>query len=363
MKKVLQGAMNDQEKLEDMGDDDVKKELFRQYTKHNEEVMESEQDGVVRCKIVLVGAESAGKTSFMNRLTKNQFTQAQSPTVGSAYFVQGVAIEDVEYNFDIWDVSGNSRYKSLVPMYMQFAEACVVVYDVTRPETFEQAKEWVENVVQLGEKDLTVVLVGTKADLVDESKTYVTEEEAQEYANTKLITVYPMCSAKNGDGVEDVMLDIAESIHERRGKGLSSSSLQLDEEREDPYEFATRATTLSRARRKDSVYEDFNERFTGCLSCLNACFADTVSKTQEISKRAAEKTREAFQSMSEQVDQTTKNARKSLKIDWKIKKRTAANRQASLIIVNTQTSEDGDSDESIKKEPYKPVVTVAPLKG
>lgn len=103
-------------KLEELGEDDVKKELFRQYTKHNEEVLGAEEEGVVRCKIVLVGAEGAGKTSFMNRLTKNQFTQAQSPTIGSAYFLQGVAIEDVEYNFDIWDVSGNDRYRSLVPM-------------------------------------------------------------------------------------------------------------------------------------------------------------------------------------------------------------------------------------------------------
>lgn len=252
---------------------------------------------------------------------------------------------------------------------MQFAQACVVVYDVTRPETFEAAKEWVDTVVQLGEKDLTVVLVGTKADLIGdmgESGSYVTEEQAQEYANTKLITVYPMCSAKNGEGVEDVMLDIAESVHERRAKGLSSSSLDmdLDDEKEDPYEFATRATTLSRARRKDSVYEDFNQRFTGCLSCLNTCFVDTVSKTQEISKLAAEKTREAFQSMSEQVDQTTKNARKSLKIDWKIKKRTAANRQASLIVLNNVEEEDEDKEpEETLKKPYKPVVTVAPLKG
>ena len=252
---------------------------------------------------------------------------------------------------------------------MQFAEACVVVYDVTRPETFESAKELVDNVFALGEKELVVVLVGTKADLIDEegdSPSYVTEEEAQAYANTKEITVYPMCSAKNGEGVEDVMLDIAESVHERRSKGKSAASLDnaFEDEREDPYEFATRATTLSRARRKESVYEDFNDRFTGCLSCLNACFEDTVSKTQEISKRAAVKTREAFQSMSEQVDQSTKNARKSLKIDWKVKKRTPANRQASLIILNTPGDvAEEERDESIKKEPYKPVVTVAPLKG
>ena len=112
------GKMGDgkEKSLAEMEDEDMKKELFRQYTKHNEELMGAVEEGVVRCKIVMVGAEGAGKTSFMNRLTKNQFTQAQSPTIGSAYFLQGVAIEDIEYNFDIWDVSGNVRYQSLVPM-------------------------------------------------------------------------------------------------------------------------------------------------------------------------------------------------------------------------------------------------------
>lgn len=94
----------------------LKNELVRQYTQHNEELQGEEEEGVVRCKLVIVGSEGVGKTSFMNRLTKNKFNQAQPATVGSNYFLQGVAIEDTEYNFDIWDISGNRKFRALVPM-------------------------------------------------------------------------------------------------------------------------------------------------------------------------------------------------------------------------------------------------------
>lgn len=104
----------DQSKLAGLETDEVKKELFRQYTKHNEE--QEVEDGIVRCKLVVVGAEGVGKTSFMNRLTKNRFNQAQAATIGAQFFAQGVAIEDVEYQFQIWDVSGDKRYSSLIPM-------------------------------------------------------------------------------------------------------------------------------------------------------------------------------------------------------------------------------------------------------
>lgn len=108
--------MADEKELDALAPEEVKNELVRQYTKHNEQIAELKEEGVVRLKLVCVGAQGVGKTSFMNRLTKNKFNQAQTPTVGSNYFVQGVAIEDVEYNFDMWDVSGDERYRSLVSM-------------------------------------------------------------------------------------------------------------------------------------------------------------------------------------------------------------------------------------------------------
>lgn len=257
---------------------------------------------------------------------------------------------------------------------MQFAQAAMVVYDATRPETFKAAQTWVDEVVQIGEKDMFVMLVGMKCDLIDEStEAHVTEAEAVEYANQKLISAYPLCSAKNGEGIEDVFLDLAESMHERRLKSGATSHGSLDEsfaaedEEHNPYGFATRATTLSRAKRKESsAFEDIGVRFSGCLSCLNACFSETVTKGQEI----AVNTRIAFQSMSEQVDQKTRQARKSLSLkDWRVK-RNVENRNAELIVRVKEAEEqlqleqlEPQEEGGVTPTNYEPVVTSKPLKG
>lgn len=253
----------------------------------------------------------------------------------------------------------------------------MIVYDITRPETFEQAKISVDEIAEIGEKDVIIFLVGMKSDILDEAneelkEQFVKEQEAVDFANTKSIAVYPFCSAKNGEAVEDLILDLAETLHERRtevgGKSFSTMEPETEGEKKDPYGFTQRATLKRKQKRKDTMLDDMNERFTGCLSCLNSCFAQTYTNTQTFSRRAAEKTREAFQSMSVEVDKKTSNARKSLRFkasEWRKNKHKDVGRQASLIDPSIGRTLQEVEIPTKKKEPSTEAtnVTLAALKG
>lgn len=96
---------------------DIKHELVKQFTKHiEEEEADGHDDGMVKVKLVVVGPSGSGKTCWVSRLIQDKFNQAEQPTVGAKYSSQDVALEDLVYSFEIWDVSGESWCKSLVPM-------------------------------------------------------------------------------------------------------------------------------------------------------------------------------------------------------------------------------------------------------
>jgi GTPase SAR1 family protein len=75
----------------------------------------------------------------------------------AAYLTQTITLEDTTIKFEIWDTAGQvciglfqrtlsdkERYHSLAPMYYRGAQAAIIVYDVTSPDSFTRAKNWVK---------------------------------------------------------------------------------------------------------------------------------------------------------------------------------------------------------------------------
>ncbi len=49
--------------------------------------------------------------------------------------------------FEIWDTAGQERFRSLAKVFYKNAAICVLVYDITRKETFEELEKfWVEEI-------------------------------------------------------------------------------------------------------------------------------------------------------------------------------------------------------------------------
>ncbi|XP_047012094.1 ras-related protein Rab-5B isoform X2 [Ictalurus punctatus] len=102
------------------------------------------QTKICQFKLVLLGDMAVGKSSLVLRFVKGQFDEFQETTIGAAFLAQSVCLDDTTVKFEIWDTAGQERYHSLAPMYYRGAQAAIVVFDITKPETFERAKAWVK---------------------------------------------------------------------------------------------------------------------------------------------------------------------------------------------------------------------------
>jgi small GTP-binding protein len=104
----------------------------------------------------------------------------------AAFLTQTVTLEgdeklSTEYKFEIWDTAGQERYRSLAPMYYRGAAAAIVVYDITKKDSFDGAKSWVKELQRRGDPNVIIALAGNKMDM--SSKRVVQFEEVEQYAS------------------------------------------------------------------------------------------------------------------------------------------------------------------------------------
>jgi Ras-related protein Rab-2A len=120
----------------------------------------------------------------------------------------------------LWDTAGQETYKSITRSYFRGASGALLVFDISRKNTFLSATSWLHDLRQIAEEGIVVVLVGNKSDLAAESdsgpdsKRQVSHEEAEEWCKANGVMQYVETSAKSGEGVERAFLEVAERIYQ-----------------------------------------------------------------------------------------------------------------------------------------------------
>lgn len=172
-------------------------------------------------KLVLLGESAVGKSSLVLRFVKGQFHEYQESTIGAAFLTQTVCLDDTTVKFEIWDTAGQERYHSLAPMYYRGAQAAIVVYDITNPDTFERAKSWVKELQRQARADIVIALAGNKSDLAN--RRMVEYEEASNYAEENSL-LFMETSAKNANNVNEIFLEIARKLPRDNGAQAEAGS-------------------------------------------------------------------------------------------------------------------------------------------
>ena len=131
----------------------------------------------------------------------------------------------------LWDTAGQETYKSITRSYFRGASGALLVFDITRRQTFSSVTSWLNDLRQIAEEGIVVVLVGNKTDLCEEgqhngsakeqhvglkreSKRAVSREEAEAWCRDNGVLRYVETSAKSGEGVEAAFLEVAQRIYE-----------------------------------------------------------------------------------------------------------------------------------------------------
>lgn len=172
-------------------------------------------------KIVLLGEMSTGKTCLVLRLVKNEFSEKELPTIGAAFMVHKMNVDDKTVKLEIWDTAGQERFRSLAPMYYKGAAAAVIVYDITKPESFETLIRWVDELKVRAPPNIVIALAGNKCDL--ENERAISVQQAEQYLQ-KIEEgggerpIFFECSAKSGQGVQELFTEVCRRLEARQGK-------------------------------------------------------------------------------------------------------------------------------------------------
>lgn len=119
-------------------------------------------------KFILIGDTGVGKTSLISRFITGQFNPDHEFTIGVEFGAKTITVNNRAIKLQIWDTAGQEEFKAVTRSYYRSSAAALVVFDTTRKDTFRSVARWVEDVRNNSNKDVVLVLIGNKVDLVQE---------------------------------------------------------------------------------------------------------------------------------------------------------------------------------------------------
>jgi len=170
-------------------------------------------------KITILGNAAVGKTSLINQYVESTFQEDYKPTLGANIIRKDVNISGTKIRLIMWDLAGQKKYQSIRSMYFQGCVGALLVYDVTRPKTFEAIKDkWLSDFQKYVENEGSYILIGNKIDLKEDRKVETTqgEELAKEINASSFIET----SAKYGENVEEAFKTLVREILDNYGEKI-----------------------------------------------------------------------------------------------------------------------------------------------
>ncbi|XP_078280645.1 ras-related protein Rab-18-like [Rhinoraja longicauda] len=173
-----------------------------------------DEEVVATLKILLIGESGVGKSSLLLRFTDGTFDSEIGSTIGVDFKVKTMKIETNNVKLAIWDTAGQERFRTLTPSYYRGAQGVILVYDVTRRETFVRLENWLNELDTYSTKHGVVkMLVGNK---IDKQTHEVDRNEGLRFAR-KHSMLFIEASAKTCDGVECAFEEVVEKIIQTPG--------------------------------------------------------------------------------------------------------------------------------------------------
>jgi len=135
---------------------------------------------VKEVKLCLLGESGVGKSSIAVRFVHDNFRPTMEATIGASFLTKTMHVEGRSFKFQIWDTAGQEKYRALAPMYYRGAQAAIIVYDITKEDSFKTLRSWVHELQRHGAPNIVLAIAGNKADLEDLRE--VRHKDALDYA-------------------------------------------------------------------------------------------------------------------------------------------------------------------------------------
>lgn len=170
-------------------------------------------------KIVVLGDAAVGKTSLINQYIERSFEGDYKPTLGANIIRKDVFVEEINASVRLimWDLAGQEKYNVIRSMYFQGCVGALLVYDVTRHNTFETINsKWLKDFKKYVKKEGTYILIGNKIDLTDQRM--ISTEDGINFAKKINASDYIETSAKSGENAEKAFENLVHQILKLQGQ-------------------------------------------------------------------------------------------------------------------------------------------------
>ncbi|WCJ33950.1 hypothetical protein M5689_015279 [Euphorbia peplus] len=173
-------------------------------------------------KVVLIGDSAVGKSQLLARFSRNEFCLDSKATIGVEFQTKTLSIDNKTVKAQIWDTAGQERYRAVTSAYYRGAVGAMLVYDMTKRQSFDHMSRWLEELRGHADKNIVIMLIGNKSDLG--SLRAVPVEDAQEFAQRENL-FFMETSALEATNVETAFLTILTEIY----RVISKKSLNVDD--------------------------------------------------------------------------------------------------------------------------------------
>ncbi|BBH05727.1 RAB GTPase homolog A4A [Prunus dulcis] len=160
-------------------------------------------------KVVLIGDSAVGKSQILARFARNEFSLDSKATIGVEFQTRTLVIEHKSVKAQIWDTAGQERYRAVTSAYYRGAVGAMLVYDITKRQSFDHIPRWLEELRSHADKNIVIILIGNKSDL--ENQRAILTEDAKEFAQKEGL-FFLETSALESTNVESAFLTVLTEI-------------------------------------------------------------------------------------------------------------------------------------------------------
>lgn len=168
-------------------------------------------------KYIIIGDTGVGKSCLLLQFTDKRFQPVHDLTIGVEFGARMITIRNKPIKLQIWDTAGQESFRSITRSYYRGAAGALLVYDITRRETFTHLSTWLEDARQHANPNMTIMLIGNKCDLAH--RRAVTTEEGAQFAKENGL-IFLETSAKTSQNVEEAFINTAAKVYQKIEEGI-----------------------------------------------------------------------------------------------------------------------------------------------